>query len=143
MTLTEHERRDLAARTGITPLEFLMSVLRDPNAKFIYKVECAKVAAPYMHRRMPIAIEGGDPTKPILLDNLAMSALNRTELAALQAILVKAGVLGVTIPTSLPNPILAEYARLPEDKKWDQEREAMQAATPPSTAPEPEDSDDA
>lgn len=90
--LTEKQRIELAQRTGITPLEFLMSVLRDPAAPFDYKVECAKIASPYLHRKMPIAIEGGDPTKPLItLDAAQLRNISTTELKALKDILAKIG----------------------------------------------------
>lgn len=58
-TVSEAERQELAQRMGITPLEFLMSILRDPKAKLHEKLDAAKAAAPYMHRRMPIGIDNG------------------------------------------------------------------------------------
>ena len=75
---------------GITPLEFLMSVIRDPKAKSSQRLDAAKAAAPYMHRKMPIAIEGGESDRPISLT--ALHALTDSELQTLQSLLVKAGV---------------------------------------------------
>lgn len=91
--LTEKQRQALAERAGITPLEFLISVMRDPKASMDYKVEAAKIAAPYMHRKMPIAIEGGDPTKPIVtLDAAQLRNLKTTELQTLRELLGKIGL---------------------------------------------------
>ena len=45
-----------ASKKGITPLEYMLQVLRDPSAKTERRDEMAKAAAPYMHSRMPIAI---------------------------------------------------------------------------------------
>ena len=89
-TVSEAERQELAQRMGITPLEFLMSILRDPTAKFHEKLDAAKAAAPYMHRKMPIAIEGGEPERPILLHDLRR--LSDSEMLMLKTLLEKASV---------------------------------------------------
>lgn len=81
---------------GITPLEFLMSILRDPKAKFYEKLDAAKAAAPYMHRKMPIAVEGGDSERPILLHDL--SRLSDSELLMLKTLLEKASTGEETAP---------------------------------------------
>lgn len=88
----------MAQRHGILPLDFLMSVLRDDNVRFAAKVEAAKAAAPYIHRKMPIAIEGGDPDKPLRLDVTTLKKLTGTELAALRVILEKMGFSGLEDP---------------------------------------------
>lgn len=73
--LTEKERAKLAAK-GITPLEFLLSVVRDSKAPMDMRVQAASCSAPYMHRKMPIAIEGGDPTKPVVFEVTALQGLS-------------------------------------------------------------------
>lgn len=51
---------------GITPLEFMLEVLHNPKKYSTRdRMWAADKAAPYVHRRMPIAIEGGDKDKPI------------------------------------------------------------------------------
>lgn len=92
-TMTDEARRQLADKKGgITPLQFLLSVLRNPNASLKWKLKCAQVAAPYMHRKMPIAIEGGN-TPLTFLDAAAMSKLTTKELDVLYAVLGKIGAL--------------------------------------------------
>ena len=63
------DRRTLGRETvlramKVTPLEFMLEVLRNPK-KYLMRdrMWAAQQAAPYVHRKMPIAIEGGD--KPI------------------------------------------------------------------------------
>lgn len=90
--LTEAARQEMAKRHGITPLEFLMSILRDPKAPLRQKVDAAKSAAPYMHAKMPISIQGGDQDKPIRLEAGAFAKLNKEELLMLRSILSKAGL---------------------------------------------------
>src|SRR6266496_5882082 len=58
--LTEKQRTEMAERHGITPLDFLMSIMRDESARIGERLEAAKLAAPYLHRKMPIAVEAGD-----------------------------------------------------------------------------------
>jgi hypothetical protein len=77
---------------GITPLEFLMSILRDPKAKLQEKLDAAKAAAPYMHCKMPIAIEGGDEERPVWISNEALKVLSDSEFETLITMYEKMGV---------------------------------------------------
>src|SRR5260370_41674875 len=70
--LTEQQRHEMAERHGITPVDFLLSVVRDDAADLEYRLLAAKAAAPYMHRKMPIAIEGGDEDRPMRFDTRAL-----------------------------------------------------------------------
>ena len=47
----------LAIETGMTPLEFLMSIYRDIQQDIKIRVEAAKAAAPYVHKKMPMQLE--------------------------------------------------------------------------------------
>jgi hypothetical protein len=40
------------AASGLTPLEFMLSVLRDPNEDPARRIDAAKSAAPYCHHRL-------------------------------------------------------------------------------------------
>lgn len=46
------EIADKAAAQGITPLEYMLSILRDPHAMPADRFEAAKSAAPYIHPRL-------------------------------------------------------------------------------------------
>lgn len=87
--LTDEQRKQLATLAGgITPLEFLMSILRDDDADLKEKLEAAKIAAPYMHRKMPIAIEGTD--KPLMIvDPSKLAGLTEKELALYEQLLAR------------------------------------------------------
>ncbi len=93
--LTNEERQIIANQLGgMTPLEFLSSIVRsdDHTVSLQDRVEAAKAIAPYMHRKMPIAIEGGDPSKPIsILDVKQLGSLSKKEIETLLAIVQKAG----------------------------------------------------
>ena len=82
---------DIAA-SGLTPLEFMMEVLRNPS---LYNVSqrmwAANASAPYVHRKMPIAIEGGD--KPLtVIDATKLASMGTAELEKLAAVLEQLGV---------------------------------------------------
>jgi hypothetical protein len=50
----------------VLPLEFMMSTLNSVDLPWKCRAWAAKEAAPYLHRRMPIAIEGGDANRPLV-----------------------------------------------------------------------------
>ncbi len=45
------ERAIEEAGEGLTPLEFMLGLLRDTNLDMLQRVEAAKAAAPYVHAR--------------------------------------------------------------------------------------------
>lgn len=59
-TVRSREIADNAVLSGLTPLEYLLSVLRDTEADARDRFEAAKHAAPYVHARIsPIDAKGG------------------------------------------------------------------------------------
>jgi len=44
--------REMAEATGITPLEFMLQVMRDEEAPRTERLDMAKAAAPYVHARL-------------------------------------------------------------------------------------------
>jgi hypothetical protein len=60
-----------AERTGVTPLDFLLKVMRNVKEPMWLRIDCAKAAAPYVHPRLSaittdtkgtvIVIKGGLP----------------------------------------------------------------------------------
>ena len=70
---------------AITPLDYMLSVLMDPKSDKKDRQWAAEKAAPYVHRKMPIAIEGGDPAKPLIVATAQqLRNLSAEELALLQ-----------------------------------------------------------
>jgi hypothetical protein len=56
------EIADRAANDGLTPLEFMLEIMRDTSAESGVRFEAAKAAAPYIHPRlsaMDARVEGG------------------------------------------------------------------------------------
>ena len=82
---------DKAAK-ALTPLGFMEDVLRTPSQfPFAARAWAAEKAAPYVHRRMPIAIEGGE--RPLtVLSATELAKLGSDELERLVELLGKLGV---------------------------------------------------
>jgi hypothetical protein len=84
-------RRQLAAGDGITPVDLFLSLLRDPKTPMGIRLKAAEACAPYIHRRMPVAVEDVTPQKR-LVDLDALSRLSPTELEVLSNIAAKLGI---------------------------------------------------
>ncbi len=67
-TITQQQQakaiRQAAKEAGLTPLEYMLKVMRDPATEPHRRGEMAKAAAPYMHPRLQMI--QGDPAKPLL-----------------------------------------------------------------------------
>jgi hypothetical protein len=76
----------------------MLSVMLDKEgAPLFTRLDAAKAAAPYMHRKMPIAVEL--PNQPTQVDVASLLALPRVEREALLSTLTKLGInLGVGAP---------------------------------------------
>lgn len=59
------EIAEKAAAEGITPLEYMLEVMRDPRLPPAQRMDAAKSAAPYIHPRLASVAVGGDPDNPI------------------------------------------------------------------------------
>lgn len=64
------EREAQIAASGITPLDYMLSVLRDENAPTDRRDEMARAAAPYCHPRMAPVQHTGRSGVPIEYANL-------------------------------------------------------------------------
>jgi hypothetical protein len=72
--------------TGITPLEYMLSVLRDETAPPERRDEMAKAAAPFVHPRLQTTKVQGDKDYPLF----DLSKLSDNELAFLRRTILKA-----------------------------------------------------
>lgn len=58
MILGKTEIQRICDMHGISPLDYLLSVVNNPNMDVKYKIEAAKAAMPYVHPRLaPAAVE--------------------------------------------------------------------------------------
>ncbi len=60
-TRTREVAERLAKDGGLTPLEYVISVMRDENAEKADRLEAAKSALQYFHPRMPTLLEHSGP----------------------------------------------------------------------------------
>lgn len=56
------EARAKAAAEGLTPLEYLLGLLRDETKTYEVRVDAAKAAAPYLHARLAAVEHSGAVT---------------------------------------------------------------------------------
>lgn len=61
---TKAKRAALAA-SGLTPLDYFLSILRDESQDQLARFEAAKQAAPYCHHRLASVEHGGVNKEPI------------------------------------------------------------------------------
>lgn len=83
------ERKRLAKEAGLTPLEFLMSIMCDSGEKLYVRMDAAKMATPYFHKKMPIAVDTtvNSPVGCYTKDQL--SRLSTPELVQLEQLMTK------------------------------------------------------
>jgi|tagenome__1003787_1003787.scaffolds.fasta_scaffold20373081_2 hypothetical protein len=63
------KREAIIAAQGITPLDYMMMLVRNETEDKAVRLDAAKAAAPYVHARLQAVTLGGDPENPIKLDN--------------------------------------------------------------------------
>jgi len=77
---------------GLTPLDFLLAVMRDNHQDFRVRLDAAKTAAPYCHARLAsteLSDESIEPVEPLMTDKLDITGLSEAELDALESALRK------------------------------------------------------
>ncbi len=89
LTVSRKQTRRLVEAYDILPLDFWLENLNDPESSMATKNECAKNAAPYVHRKMPVSIDddSGNPMSFITPEMIAK--LTNDELKAFQSIMLK------------------------------------------------------
>lgn len=61
---------ELAEYTGLTPLEFMLNVMRDHKLHVNTRLQAARDAAPYVHARLQTVTLKGDPANPLATTEL-------------------------------------------------------------------------
>lgn len=56
------------AASGLTPLDFMLEVLRDPSQEYPIRMDAAKSAAPYVHPKLASIEHTGDADHPVMID---------------------------------------------------------------------------
>jgi hypothetical protein len=86
------EARRKAAEGGITPLDFLLSLVRDDDQDARWRLDAAKAAAPYCHARLSATEVSGPSGGPVSVETtnrLDISGMTDEELDALECALRK------------------------------------------------------
>lgn len=78
------ERQKRVAATGITPLDYMLKVMRDNKADASRRDEMAKAAAPYVHPKLASMQHTGRNGGPI--QTVDLTKLSGDELAQLESI---------------------------------------------------------
>jgi hypothetical protein len=65
------KREAILAAQGITPLDYMMGIVRNEKEDKTVRLDAAKAAAPYVHARLQTTTLAGDPEKPLKVDNLS------------------------------------------------------------------------
>lgn len=75
------------------PLDFLMLTMNDPEQTTGFRFKCAVELMPYCHRRMPVAIDGGEgkPLMPASINPIDLLALTDEQLEKLLTRMEKLG----------------------------------------------------
>jgi hypothetical protein len=63
--VTERREAEIAA-SGLTPLEYMLGILRDPKQDQSARFAAAEKAAPYCHAKLAAVTIGGDPDNPVV-----------------------------------------------------------------------------
>ncbi len=79
------EQREQIAASGLTPLEYMLGVMRDPKAPAARRDDMAKAAAPYVHPKLSAIEHTGKDGGAI-----EMEVSDRRRLAALAVLATKA-----------------------------------------------------
>jgi hypothetical protein len=66
LTTKTRELAEKAAEGGITPLDYMLSVLRDESLEAAARFEAAKAAAPYVHPRLSSVEASGPEGAPLI-----------------------------------------------------------------------------
>src|SRR6187200_2213858 len=64
-------REAILAAQGITPLDYMMGIVRNEQEDKTVRLDAAKAAAPYIHARLQTTTLAGDPENPIKVDNIS------------------------------------------------------------------------
>src|SRR6476620_1609066 len=65
------KREAILAAQGITPLDYMLGIIRNEQEDKAVRLDAAKAAAPYVHARLQTTTLAGDPEKPLKVDNLS------------------------------------------------------------------------
>src|SRR3954453_7296096 len=65
------KREAILAAQGITPLDYMLAIVRNEAEERTVRLDAAKEAAPYVHARLQTTTLAGDPERPLKLDGMS------------------------------------------------------------------------
>jgi hypothetical protein len=65
------KREAILAAQGITPLDYMLDIVRNEQEDKTVRLDAAKAAAPYVHARLQTTTLAGDPEKPLKVDSIS------------------------------------------------------------------------
>src|SRR3954451_5718153 len=65
------KREAILAVQGITPLDYMLDIVRNEQEDKTMRLDAAKAAAPYVHPRLQSTTLAGDPEKPLKVDGMS------------------------------------------------------------------------
>lgn len=100
--------QEIAAHYRITPLDYLLSIVNNEHAPMDFRIDCAKAAAPYVHRKMPAAVDMNVNQKSVsvALSQQDLRKLDERELETLITAFEKIETLQVEVPEIAPTNFL-------------------------------------
>jgi hypothetical protein len=63
------KREAILAAQGITPLDYMLAIVRNEREDKTVRLDAAKAAAPYVHARLQTTTLAGDPENPLTVEN--------------------------------------------------------------------------
>lgn len=90
--LTNAERLAIVNKGDLTPLQFMQSVAMDETMEMHLRLKAAVDVAPYLHRKKPIAVDGGEGQPLTVLSADKLANMSDEDLAAMNAALIKLGI---------------------------------------------------
>lgn len=87
------KREKEIAKSGMTPLEYMLKVMRNPRASHDRRDDMAKAVAPYVHPKLASLQHtgaGGGPIQTVALDRL--KGMDDKELEVLERALIQIGL---------------------------------------------------
>lgn len=67
--VTARREAEIAA-SGLTPLQYMLSVMRDPKNTQEQRLDAARAVAPYVHPKLASMVLQGDPEKPVRIETI-------------------------------------------------------------------------
>lgn len=88
-SIRRQQVRKAAEEYKILPLDFWLAALNDEENDFSLRNDCAKSAAPYVHRKMPIGLDDGNGGPVSLITPQMLAKLSDQELQLFQNMMLK------------------------------------------------------